>query len=190
MTDDYVGYNNHPEHKRQLCWAHLLRHFISISTRGGRAVRVGTGLLLVGYAIYRTWHRWQEQQISDVIYKRRINRLRVSFHRLLESGSRLRIDTRTKRQCDHLIKREPMCFTFLNDARIPLDNNSAERAVRRYVIWRKLSYFSQSYRGDQFRPIIMRASPRADHQQVASEAGCSEFAGRVLSPEISIVVVR
>lgn len=35
-----------------------------------------------------------------------------------------------------------------------------------------------------------RSEPEGDHQQVVSEAGCSEFAGRVLSPENSIVVVR
>ena len=34
------------------------------------------------------------------------------------------------------------------------------------------------------------SEPKGDHQQVVSEAGCSEFVGRVLSPEISIVVVR
>ncbi len=34
------------------------------------------------------------------------------------------------------------------------------------------------------------SEPEGDHQQVVSEAGCSEFAGRVSSPEISIVVVR
>ena len=36
----------------------------------------------------------------------------------------------------------------------------------------------------------MRSEPEGDHQQVMSEAGCSELAGRVSSPEISIVVVR
>ena len=35
-----------------------------------------------------------------------------------------------------------------------------------------------------------RSEPEGDHQQVVSEAGCSEFVGRVWSPEISIVVVR
>ena len=45
-------------------------------------------------------------------------------------------------------------------------------------------------------PIMSKRSqqtssePEGDHQQVVSEAGCSEFAGRVLSPEISRVVVR
>ena len=34
------------------------------------------------------------------------------------------------------------------------------------------------------------SEPEGDQRKVVSEAGCSEFAGRVLSPEISIVVVR
>ena len=34
------------------------------------------------------------------------------------------------------------------------------------------------------------SEPEGDHRKVVSEAGCSEFAGRVLSPEISRVVVR
>jgi hypothetical protein len=29
------------------------------------------------------------------------------------------------------------------------------RALRPYVIWRKLSFANQSYRGDQFRPMIL-----------------------------------
>ena len=36
-----------------------------------------------------------------------------------------------------------------------MTNNTAERALRPYVIWRKISFFSQSYRGDQFRPLIL-----------------------------------
>ncbi len=35
-----------------------------------------------------------------------------------------------------------------------------------------------------------RSEPEGDHKKVVSEAGCSEFAGRVLSLEISIVVVQ
>ena len=34
------------------------------------------------------------------------------------------------------------------------------------------------------------SEPEGDQRKVVSEAGCSEFAGRVLSPEISRVVVR
>ena len=36
-----------------------------------------------------------------------------------------------------------------------MTNNEAERTIRPCVIWRKTSFFSQSARGDQFRPLIL-----------------------------------
>ena len=53
------------------------------------------------------------------------------------------------------------CWTFLEDHRIPLTNNFAERAIRPYVIWRKLSYSTQSDAGNQFRPMIFKFNPDA-----------------------------
>ena len=38
---------------------------------------------------------------------------------------------------------------------MPLTNNLAERALRPYVIWRKLSYAAQSHRGNLFRPMVL-----------------------------------
>ena len=38
---------------------------------------------------------------------------------------------------------------------LDLTNNTAERALRPYVIWRKTSFFSQSARGDLFRARVM-----------------------------------
>ncbi|MGR9105698.1 MAG: hypothetical protein ACU843_02105 [Gammaproteobacteria bacterium] len=38
---------------------------------------------------------------------------------------------------------------------IPLTNNAAERALWPYVVWRKIGFFIQSYRDDQFRPLIL-----------------------------------
>ena len=43
----------------------------------------------------------------------------------------------------------------MGDPRIPLTNNAAERAIRPYVLWRKISFATQSHRGDQFRPMVM-----------------------------------
>ncbi|MEZ5590822.1 MAG: transposase [Gammaproteobacteria bacterium] len=63
--------------------------------------------------------------------------------------------SRTARQCRHVLNDEALYWTFLRDGRVPLTNNAAERALRSYVIWRKLSFASQSLRGDQFRPMIL-----------------------------------
>lgn len=63
--------------------------------------------------------------------------------------------SKTANQCKRLLADESMLWTFLQDRAIPMTNNEAERAIRPYVIWRKTSFFSQSARGDQFRPVIL-----------------------------------
>jgi len=59
------------------------------------------------------------------------------------------------RQCRHLLGRESMLWTFMLDRRIPLTDNLAERAIRPYVIWRKLAFASHSIRGDRFRERVL-----------------------------------
>jgi transposase len=73
----------------------------------------------------------------------------------LEHGPAASRCKRTARQCQHLLKDEASYWTFLGDPRIPLTNNAAERAIRPYVLWRKISFASQSHRGDPFRPLVM-----------------------------------
>jgi hypothetical protein len=48
-----------------------------------------------------------------------------------------------------------MLWRFMASPGLDLTNNTAERALRPYVIWRKTSFFSQSERGDLFRARVM-----------------------------------
>lgn len=155
VTDHYVGYNDFPKERRQLCWAHLIRHFTDISERKGKAGEIGNRLLFIAHLVFRTHHHFAEHPEKRQLYQRRMNRLRKSFQQTLERGSQLVIAKRTANQCRHLLKDEMMCWTFLKDPDIPLTNNRAESAIRPYVIWRKLSFATQSYQGDQFRPMIL-----------------------------------
>lgn len=155
VTDHYAGYNDVPADRRQLCWAHLSRHFIQISERKGKAADIGQRLLLISHLVCRTHHHFSQARMKQAIYERRMKRLRDSFGRTLLQGCQLKIATRTANQCRHLLKDESMCWTFLQHPDIPLTNNTGERAIRPYVIWRKLSFASQSSQGDQFRPMIL-----------------------------------
>lgn len=155
VTDDYSGYNRLEVARRQLCWCHLLRHLIAISERTGNAGRIGDRLVLLTRAVFRNRHRYEHEDITEPIYQRRMARLRRSITESLERGGRLRLDGRTRRQCRHLLVREPMFWTFLGDDRVPLENNLAERMIRPYVIWRRTSYWSQSHQGDRFRPMVL-----------------------------------
>ncbi len=155
VSDQYVGYNNFNTFKRQLCWSHLIRKFIAMSERRGNGGKIGKKLLLYSQAVIRTRHRLDKNQISQTTYLRRIRRLQWSFEEALEKGTRLRIDSRTANQCKYLLPDVHMCWTFMEDHNIPLTNNYAERSLRGYVIWRKLSYSTQSEAGNQFRPMVL-----------------------------------
>lgn len=153
VTDHYAGYNHYPREKRQLCWAHLIRHFRSISERPNFSGRVGNRLLLIGDLVFRTRHRWEREEITEAIYRRRMARLRKCFEFWLDVGSCGVADKRTTRQCRHLKKDQELCWTFLKEEKIPLTNNTAERGLRAYVIWRKLSFAVHSSRGERYMPM-------------------------------------
>ena len=126
-----------------------------MSERRARAGLIGLWLVLIAAAVFRTRHRYEAGTISETIYRRRMHRLRRSFQKKVAAGTRLKLDGRTKNQCLHIQRREPMFWTFLRDDRIPLENNLAERVVRQGVNLRKTSYATHSHQGDCFRPMIL-----------------------------------
>ena len=155
VTDHYSGYNDYTRALRQLCWAHVIRRFERIARRAGQAGVIGRRLVLLSRSVIRSRHRWEQGQLTLHQYQRRMQRLRNALRETLERGYALANASRTANQCRHVLNDEPLYWTFLCDPRIPLTNNTAERALRPYVLWRKISFFSQSYRGDQFRPMIL-----------------------------------
>jgi len=153
--DRHGGYNDHPPDQRQLCWAHIIRNMERIAERKGQAGRLGQLLVRWARLTIRVEHRWQSSQYASDAYRQRLIRLRRHFYAELEHGSTQYAKAKTGNQCRRLLKDEAMLWTFLSHPATPLTNNAAERALRPYVIWRKTSFASQSYRGDQFRPLIL-----------------------------------
>ena len=122
--------------------------------RRGKAGAIGKRLLLIGHSVMRTHHRFSQQPDKETLYQRRMQRLRRSFQATLEKGKQLDPMTakRTYNQCLHYSRDEELFWTFLKNPAIPLTNNPA---LRPYVIWRKLSFASQSLQGLRFRPMIL-----------------------------------
>ena len=61
---------------------------------------------------------------------------------------------RTANTCANLLKMWPAMWTFLDNPLVSPTNNAAERALRDYVIKRKLSYCTRSKRGMEFTKRI------------------------------------
>ena len=181
VTDHFAGYADVPAERRQLCWAHLIRHFRKMAGRRGEGGQIGERLLLLAAAVVRTQHRWQQQAEQSQRYRRRLHRLRRSFQRTRRDGAQLEHCPRTRNQCLHLLKDEAMCWTFLRDPRIPLTNNRAERAIRPYVQWRKTSFATQSAQGDRFRPMILTMVGTAQQLGISSASIMREICSQGLA---------
>lgn len=155
-TDRYGGYNSHGG-LQQLCWAHADRDFEKIASRDGFDKLIGERLLECKKAIFDLWHQFKEGYIlrNELIEKIEAD-LKEDVKVLLKAGA-IHEDSKnkTKATCLDFLKRFDMMWLFIYMEGVEPTNNAAERGLRHGVIWRKLSYGSQSEAGERFVERVM-----------------------------------
>ncbi|MEL6250158.1 MAG: transposase, partial [Cyanobacteria bacterium J06627_15] len=72
---------------------------------------------------------------------------------------------KTVRTCQKILKIEPALWTFVEQPGVEPTNNVAERALRPAVIWRRISFGSQSQAGSQFVARMMTVITSLKAQQ-------------------------
>ncbi len=145
----YAGY--HKNGLRQLCWAHIIRKLKSLKEdrSSPHAYCFARNMLKDIGAVFSCWHAFQNSAGSREQLCRGTLPMRKRMHDfcvIFRYSSDQRVQTRTKRLLDnwqHL-------FTFLEHDGVQPTNNSAERAIRPAVQWRKICFGSQSQIGEQF----------------------------------------
>ena len=134
----------------QWCWAHLKRDFQALIDRGdGQAKRLGYDLRRATCKLFEHWANYRDGTITRAALLRRMAPVRREVERLLlrgaESGNR-----RFQGMCRELYDHRQWLWTFLRHEGIEPTNNAAERSLRHAVIWRKLSFGTQSAGGSRF----------------------------------------
>lgn len=140
--------------RRQICWAHLIRKFVAFSERKDEGASVGNGLLLLAHAMLSAWHEVRDGTRSRRNYQLMARNAQIAFERLLERGVALRLRG-VSGACEDILAHKSALFTFAFEPGVEPTNNHAERALRQFVLWRKVSYGSQSERGCRFAERIM-----------------------------------
>lgn len=151
-TDRYGGYNDYG--CRQVCWAHLLRDFQGLIDAGGAGKRIGQRLQKIGQELFGHRHRARDGTIGRTTFRRKMKSLMYDMWQALEDGQRCR-DARTSAVCDDLFARFDQLWMFLEHPHVEPTNNAAERALRHAVIWRKLSFGTQSEPGSRFVETLL-----------------------------------
>ncbi len=155
-TDRYGAYNWIDPRRRQLCWAHLKREFIAWSERGGESARLGQALLAVERQLLALWYRVRDGTLPWADFQVAMVPLMDRGGTLLREGA-AGAEDKTRRTCRNLVKLEAALWTFVWEADVEPTNNSAERPLRRAVLWRRRSFGTQSRAGSQFVERILTA---------------------------------
>ena len=174
-SDRYVGYNWLDVEQRQLCWAHLKREFQKISERSGASRQVGRDLMAQEKKLFRLWRKVSVGKLSRKQFQLLVKPIRKRLAEILMETAESQIGSREKtpwaktvRTCRQLKKVESALWRFVEVEELEPTNNSAERAIRPAVLWRKTSFGTQSKAGSVFvgRILTVVSSLRSQNRDI------------------------
>jgi len=157
LTDKFSGIINcdrakmYWRHGRlQWCWAHLKRDFQALIDYADHQVkRLGHDLMRPTRKMFAAWAHYRDGTLTWRGFKRLMRPIRERIDALLLRGV-FSGNRRLVGMCAELEKHREWLWTFLEREGLELTNNTAERALRHGVIWRKLSFGVQSAAGSRF----------------------------------------
>ncbi len=112
VTDRWCAYTWWPLRGRQLCWAHLKRHFQAFAEAGGKAGRIGRALLREGKRLFEGWHRVRDGTLQHSTFRAYVAPLKARLEALLRQGSRCG-HGKTEGTRRALLKLAPTMWTFV-----------------------------------------------------------------------------
>jgi transposase len=139
----------------QWCWAHLKRDFQALVDSEDRQVqRLGHDLSRPTRELFRHWSRYRDGTLTWRGFQRRMQPIRAEIEALLLRGV-FSGNPRLVGMCGELYDHRDWLWTFVEVEGIEPTNNASERALRHAVIWRKLSFGTQSAAGSRFVETIL-----------------------------------
>lgn len=195
-SDRLGSYNWVDVKRRQLCWAHLKREFQKIAERSGASRQVGRDLMAQEKKLFRLWRRVRDGTLSRKEFQLKVSPIRSRVQFILTETAQFEIGLRentpwakTVRTCRQLLKVETALWLFVEVEDVEPTNNSAERAIRPAVLWKKTSFGSQSQNGSIFvaRMLTVVTSLRSQRRNVLSFLTDAVEAARHQSPPPSLL---
>ena len=142
----------------QWCWAHLKRDFQALIDHQDHQVkRLGHDLMRQVRLMFDNWWQYKAGTISWRTFRRRMKPIRSEVNNLLLRGV-FSGNPRLRGMCEELYKRREWLWTFVDHQGTEPTNNTAERAIRPAVIYRKLSFGTQSETGSRFIERMLTVS--------------------------------
>lgn len=134
----------------QWCWAHLTRDFQALIDSGDhQAKRLGRDLMRPTRRLFSVWARYRDGTLTRTGFQRLMGPIRREIEGFLLRGA-FSGNPLFQGMCDELYDHRDWMWAFVQHEKVEPTNNASERALRHGVIWRKLSFGTQSSRGSRF----------------------------------------
>jgi transposase len=150
--------------RRQICWAHLIRKFVSFSERDGPAGAFGRQLLDYAGIVFDYWHDYKAGKLRREQLIAWMAPVKKQVRELLDKAVAAGI-AQVSGACTDILEHEPALWTFVETDGVEPTNNHAEREIRAFVLWRKRSFGTQSARGNVFAANLMTVAHTARKQK-------------------------
>jgi len=208
MTDGYAAYqalqSTTPNLKLAHCWAHARRKFLEAADFSPDLSEHAVGLIGELFKIEQEVPRpgpgaSDEEQQETLELRRRLRREKSKpvIDELLEWAVRhdgaVLPKSKMGKAISYMLKLWKGLTLFLEDPRIPLDNNAAERALRGVVVGRKNHYGSKSKRGTEVAALfytlfetakLSGVDPRA-YVTLAAKRAVADHGAVTLPPDLT-----
>lgn len=174
-SDRWVVYLSYHSGRMQLCWAHLKRNLLGIAedARSPSARQFCRDALAIVARLFRLWHRFRGD-----LRDRRGNPQPIDRRQLLEKSIPLQKklfalaeahlddgDREVRNLATALFMHCERLFTFLEQEGVEPTNNVVERALRRAVQWRKISFGNRSRSGELATARLLTVTQTCQRQQ-------------------------
>jgi transposase len=198
QADAYSGYNELYDLSRApgpvtaaLCWAHARRQFFELADIAANARR-GNNAAAISPIAFEAVRRIDalfdiERDINGQSAKERLRMRQEQSAPLLamlevwlrEQRARLSNSSAVAKPIDYMLRRWERFARFIDDGRICLTNNAAERALRGFALGRKSWLFAGSERGADRAAIMATLITTAKLNDVDSQAWLADVLARI-----------
>jgi transposase len=154
-SDRCASYLKYHKGESQFCWAHFKRNILGIQEIGKTtdAERFCRDALALHARLFRLWHRFRDGPAVRYgpLTREQLIAKSIPLEKKFFALADRYVDSRDKDVRNlalALLKHFEKFFAFLRNEGVEPTNNSAERALRCAVQWRKVSFGSRSAQGE------------------------------------------
>jgi transposase len=166
-SDRFSAYLKYHSGKAQFCWAHLKRNLLGIMdlTKNSAVERFCRDALAAHARLFRLWHKFRGGQID----RRQLLLRSIPIQKQIFALAEQHLDS-PHREVGNLARalfeHNERLFTFLEHEGVEPTNNSAERALRTGVQWRKICFGNRSAAGELATARLLTVAETCELQKL------------------------